>query len=115
MLSKRLICINFNNLKNQGNLFLKVQQIKEEKEINEVNIFDLKQKVSKAILQPILLKFTVVSRIDIDNCNKRSITLICHDTIICKYIYCRVLIFDCQCLEKIAAVQCGSCQLTEPY
>ena len=66
-------------------------------------------------MHPILLKFTVVSRIDIKNCNKRSITLICHDTIICKYIYCRVLIFYCECLEKISSVQCGSCQLTEPY
>ena len=66
-------------------------------------------------MQPILLKFTVVSRIDIENCNKRSITLICNDTGICKYIYCRVLIFDCQCLEKIAGEQCGSCKLTEPY
>ena len=26
-----------------------------------------------------------------------------------------MLIFDCQCLEKITSVQCGSCQLTEPY
>ena len=70
-LIKLKICINFDNLKNQGNLFLKVQQIEEEKEINEVNIFDLKQKVSKIILHPILYQLTVVRIIDIDNGNKR--------------------------------------------
>ena len=84
-------------------------------EEKEINIFDFKHKLSKTSMDPMLLKFTVVNRIDVANSNKISITLVSHDTRIYKYIYCRVLFFYCECLEKISSVQCGSCQLTEPY
>ena len=91
----------------------KVYQIKDESELKICQIAS--DRISENKLEPTLMKFTVLNKINVEKNRMISISLLGLGENIDRYIYCRAIIFDCDCMHDLDSKQCSTCQNSVPY
>ena len=58
--------------------------------------------------------FTPQHKIEVPQQKYISLSLICKDAEIQKWLYSRCLIWDCDCIAKVDDAECNTCLLTKP-
>ena len=62
----------------------------------------------------IIMHFTPHHKVEVQEQNSTSVSLICNHPDIHKWLYTRCLIWDCDCISKIGDSECNTCMHTKP-